>query len=466
MVLTQDVIREAEEIYDQVPFENLEKHGFSKKFDYSFIYSYPPVRSLSKIEENALFNKGQYSHLKREINLYIHIPYCKSICSYCYFAHVLDKPNAVVTKSRYIDLLIKEFELYVQKIGFTPEITSIHIGGGTPTVIDISDYERLFRYLAPHIRPNAEITVESSPDSVMENPSIIDALMQLGVNRFNVGLESLDDAGLKYMGRRHNSATGIKVAELLLSKSDNVNADVIYGLPMQTQNHWIEHLKFLMDIGLHSISAYRLRVHPQKAISKVIPDKFPSSDETMKMQIAHGILAKKHGYIRSSSHKYAKDHSKLQVQIEKKRGTDSNQLLSLGCGAYGFINQTFYWNTRKLADYESSIVSGHLPVFIGSELSKDEMMRKDFILSTHTNKGLNINSFLNKYNEDPLEYFQNEIKELRSHNLIDIDEHIKPTEYPGRLFADEISVFLYSNSVKQSLNQQGMKYGMFWEDIK
>ena len=185
------------------------------------------------------------------------------------------------------------------------------------------------------------------------------------------------------------------------------------------------------------------------------------------MQLAHGIVMREMGFVRSSSHKYAREAEKLQRQVENKRGVAENQLISIGCGAYGFINGTFYWNTKSLAEYGKAIKAGQLPVWIGQILDKEELMRKCMAMGMHTNRGVSTRDFYHRFGTDIRSEFAPEIDRMIELGLLELnDGHLRPTELTGRFFSDELSVAFYSARVRKFLENIGMKYGMFFERDK
>lgn len=455
--------------YKKYPWKELDDKNFNKKGDYCFIFSYPPVRTLKPIKEDDLFILSQYGSLEEPANLYIHVPYCTAICSYCYFAKVVDNPKRnPVLKSDYPDTLKFEMQRICERSNQSPLISSIHFGGGTPSLLEVDELSRIMAFIKEFkLADNIEITLEFAPETIIENPDKLKAFQDLGINRVNLGVESLDDEILKIMGRRHDSEETLKALELIFDSGyKNINVDLIYDLPHQSLESWMNTLLILDKMGVHSISAYRLRKHPMKKISHREPEDYPRYETGLKMQVANEVLLLDRGYVRSSSHKYAREESKLQVQIENKRGVVTSQLISIGCGAYGFVNNTFYWNTKSLKEYGESIEQGTLPVHIGQVLDKEESMRKVMVMGMHTNKGISINGFKERYNEDPCVYFNKEISELKKIGLLQMSGgNIQPTEM-GRFFSDEISVYFFSKSVKAKLESLGMQYGMFWERDK
>lgn len=462
------VIQRVEAEYASFPWDELAGAGYAKTGDYCFIYSYPPVRTLTKLSPDAVHTPGSFGSLTETAGLYIHVPYCSAICSYCYFAKVVDNAAAPLPRSEYPAYLESELEIHKQLLGYAPRIGTVHFGGGTPSILSHGEISRVMAMVTPLlVGQNTEVTLECAPESIIADPSKLRTYAALGINRLNLGVESLDDNVLRRMGRRHDSSAALQALDLMFDAGfTNINVDLIFGLPGQTVESWVRTLHTLEAKGVHSLSTYRLRKHPRKRISALPTTAYPLYEDGLKMQLAHGIVMDDAGFIRSSSHKYARDPSKLQLQVEEKRGVSRSQLLALGCGAYGFINDTFFWNTKSLRDYKDRIDAGSLPIWMGQTLDRSELMRKSVVTSMHTNRGLSIGDFLDRFYVDPLAEFRVEIESAQAAGLLEVvDGHIRPTKQ-GRFFSDELSVHFYSLAVKKSLHDLGKKYGMFFEDDK
>jgi oxygen-independent coproporphyrinogen-3 oxidase len=459
------VLSRVETEFKRWDWSALASEGFSKTGDYCFIFAYPPVRTLEPFPEEEIHRRGEYGSLAEECNVYLHIPYCTAICSYCYFAKAPDK-TAPVPRSEYPDLIAQELDIHLARANTVPTVRSIHFGGGTPSLLSEDELNSIMSTLRSrlNIKPDAEITLECAPETIVRNPAILRHMKEAGINRLNLGVESLDDQVLRKMGRRHGAEAALSALDRMFEAGfDNINADIIYGLPGQTLQSWIMTLRLLEQRGLHSLSTYRLRKHPKKAISRLVDSAYPSYDEAMKMQLAHGIVMEDAGFVRSSSHKYGRGVEKLQKQVEEKRGVDKSQLLSLGCGAYGFLNDNFYWNTKSLVEYAAQVRSGKLPIGIGQRLDKDELMRKAMVTGMHTNRGVSVDDFERRFGESPLAVFRAELDRLFRIGVLALNRgYIEPTEV-GRLFSDELSLQFYSPNVRRKLEGLGMRYGMFWE---
>jgi len=451
--------------YNEYNWIELEKMGFKKNEDYCFIYSYPPVRALDSICEDDLFVESKYGKLRESANLYIHIPYCTGKCTYCYFASVSCNNSNPILKKDYPKYLEFELGRILELSKSNPEIQSIHIGGGTPFLLNYEEIKDIMNFIKKlKLKKNLEITIESSPETINRDYSKLKKIKQLGINRISIGVESLSDKVLELMNRRHNSSATLKaIDKIIKSGFTNINVDLIYGLPEQSLEAWVETILTLEKIGIQSISAYRLRKHPKTDINIYKTSSFPSYETCQKMQLAHGIILKDKEFLSSSSHKYARSKNKIQKQLENKRGLDNNQLVSIGCGAYGYINSTFFWNTRSLSKYKYLIKNKILPVNIGQILSKNEIMRKAIVIGLHTYKGISIENYKTTFDISPLDLFENEFFFLKKSNMVIINkEKIRLTEL-GRFFTDEISLLFYSKNIKNILRSQQLKYGMFWE---
>lgn len=452
-------------LYGAVDWEGLATQGFDKRGDYCFIYSYPPVRTLRTIGPDAMFERSELEPVADVLNVYLHIPYCSGICSYCYFAKVVDNKNAPVLKDEYIDLLIREMDSKLERYNPGAGIGTVHFGGGTPSTLEPRQIERIMSYLRGLPRSgDLEVTFECAPETIHADLDKLKLLRENGVTRINLGVESLDDRVLKIMARRHGADMTLRSLENIREAGfDNINVDLIYALPGQSTASWVETMREICRWELESVSVYRLRMHPMKRISKLEQDLYPSYEDGLRMQLAHGLVMGDGGYLRVQSHKYARRRDVMQQQTELKRGVDATQLLSAGCGAYGFLNSTFYWNTKSLGEWGAALRENRQPTWVGQYLDRDELMRKTLALGVHTSSGIPRAGFARKFGADPVEVFGDEIRRAVNAGLFEVtDDVVRPTEL-GYFFGDELSVLFYSPAVRGELDSLGMKYGMFFE---
>lgn len=423
--------------------------------DYAFTFIYPPSQVLYPLREGIFDNKEI-----KEANLYIHIPYCTGRCTYCYFGcYPLEK--APISREDYVNTMVKEIELVSSKYGKV-RISSVHFGGGTPTTLSNAQFDSIFNAIRKNfdVADKLEITVESSPETLTEEK--LECLVKNGVNRLNIGIQTLNNDLLKSINRRHSADKAI--AGIRLAKKvgiNNINVDLIYGLYGQTIEDWTSTLESIFNEEVQSISTYRLRIHPSGNLKQQIV----SFDETkvIEMYITMLNMMKERGYYQCSSHKFAQKVEFAQKQIINKRGIGKDMLIPLGMSAYGYIEDILFWNARTMDEYVEKINSGRLPYSIGYELDKTEEMAKVCVLGIHNVGGIKLKKFRDKFDIDIMNVYGDLIKKLESNDLIEIDEEsIKPSLL-GMVFADEIATQFYSKNVKEKLGDR--KYGIFFDEI-
>lgn len=193
-------------------------------------------------------------------SLYIHIPFCRSKCSYCDFYSVaMRNPEPVVTA------ILGELE--GRAAPYRPPFETLYVGGGTPTVLPPDELRRLLRGVMPFVADGAEVTVEANPDDI--TPSLASMLVAEGVNRVSMGVQSLVDSELEAISRRHDAATAVRAVGLLRDAGiNNISCDLIYGLPGQTQQSFAVSLDSLIALRPQHISAYLLSYEPGTRITR------------------------------------------------------------------------------------------------------------------------------------------------------------------------------------------------------
>lgn len=425
--------------------------------NYAFTFIYPPSKMLYPINAHAIENK-----IIKTANLYIHIPYCTGRCTYCYFGcYVLGK--APMLKQHYIEKMCREIEIMNSLYGKV-KILSIHFGGGTPTTLSEQQINTIFEKIREcfDIEPGIEITFESSPETLTE--AKLECMIANGVNRLNIGVQTLNDELLIKINRRHNSEMaleGINSAKKLGIR--NINVDVMYGLKGQSIQDWIETLDIVLNMGVQSVSTYRLRIHPNGRLKNDIVDF--NEDIAIEMYVTMLDIMKKYDFYQCSSHKFAIKEEMAQKQIINKRGIGKNTLLPIGMAAYGNIDNVVYWNERRMEKYVERIDNNQIPISIGYVLNKTEEMAKACVLGIHNIHGIDLVKFREKFGIEIKQVYGDLIQKLVEYELIEIDEaKLKPSKL-GMIFADEIATEFYSEQVKAKLKMYNDKYGIFFDEI-
>ena len=217
--------------------------------------------------------------------IYVHIPFCRSFCTYCdFYSEVAAKCRGAqdVRKqeelfSQFADALVAEVRMRGQEI--TDDTNTLYIGGGTPSVLPLCVFERLLEALREvgHGGPYDEFTVEVNPEDIVDKgEDYVKGLLALGVNRISMGVQSFDDEILKFMNRRHSADVARKAYAILEDAGvRNISVDLIFGLPQLTDDQWSDTLKKVLEISPSGrlpqhISAYQLSVEPGSMLARMV----------------------------------------------------------------------------------------------------------------------------------------------------------------------------------------------------
>jgi oxygen-independent coproporphyrinogen-3 oxidase len=272
-------------------------------------------------------------------SLYVHIPFCKQKCLYCSFFSV--KYDDILA-DRYIDALIKHAEQFENE-----NIFSIYIGGGTPSVLSSEQIQKLLQALKDifNLATIQEFTFELNPESASKEKLHI--LKQLGVNRLSIGLQSVEDKSLKFLGRIHDFKTFCYAYDAARKKGfDNINIDLIYGLPKQTLKDWEQVLKKTLLFNSEHLSLYPLSMEESTPLYKngiITNDDIQREiyDESMK------ILAN-NGYTHYEISNWSK---KERESFHSTNYWRNLEYIGLGAGASGYLKRRRYKNIENIEKY-------------------------------------------------------------------------------------------------------------------
>ena len=198
--------------------------------------------------------------------IYIHIPFCKQACYYCDFHFSTSKKN----KTEIVNTLIKEIQIR-QDYLVNKEIQSIYFGGGTPSLLSVNEIHLILNEIYKHFKlsKNCEITLEANPDDL--NKKKLHELLNLGINRLSIGIQSFFDEDLKFLNRAHlasDALSSIRTAQQIGFK--NITVDLIYGFSQLTINKWMHNIQTVLDLNIPHISAYSLTIEKGTAFHHFI----------------------------------------------------------------------------------------------------------------------------------------------------------------------------------------------------
>lgn len=366
--------------------------------------------------------------------LYIHIPFCDHICTYCDFPKLITKGQR---HEDYIQALLIELKHYEKQIGFH-QLQSIYIGGGTPTALSVKQIQPLFDYLHQSINMNQilEFSIEANPENLTEEK--VKYLLSQGISRFSLGVQTFDETLLKRIGRQHGSEhVQQAVATLKANGMHNINLDLIYAIPGQTIEQLKEDLKKAVSLEVEHISAYSLIVeeHTQLYLA-YMKDQLALTDNEIEAKMYEVVMdyLSNYGYQHYEISNFAKSLPSLHNQWYWK----NEEYIGTGLGAHGYINGCRYQNTRSINTYISSLKNNDLPIIEKNLLSKEEKIEEEMFLGLRLIEGVNLKMISQKYELDIEQLYQKSLeKMIVAGHLERIGNQIRLT-HQGLLMANEV----------------------------
>lgn len=351
-----------------------------------------------------------------EIGIYVHIPFCKKKCDYCDFISYCDKGMLI---SDYIESVIKEIESQ----NIQSKITTVYIGGGTPSYIDSKYIIKILEKIKEkNISEDAEITIEVNPGTVTEKK--LKDYINCGINRLSIGLQSTKDEILKEIGRIHEYADFLNTYNMAKKIGfNNMNVDLMIGLPNQKIIDIKESLEKILELNPNHISVYSLILEEGTSLFKKVEDgvlKIPDEELERNMYWYVKNTLELNGYKHYEISNFAKEgyESKHNLNCWNQK-----EYIGIGCAAHSYKNITRYSNTENIEEYINNI---HKKCFeknrIIHEVQTEEDARKEFmLLGLRKIDGVKINEFKNKFGDNPIYLYRNQLDKLSKENLIIVD---------------------------------------------
>ena len=353
-----------------------------------------------------------------EIGIYVHIPFCKQKCYYCDFVSYCNKDDKI---EPYIKTSIKEIEMQNIK----SNINTLYIGGGTPSYID-SKYitEIMDKIKKKNVIENVEITIEVNPGTVTKGK--LEDYKNSGINRLSIGLQTATNKLLKQIGRIHNYEEFLETYKIAREVGfNNINVDLILGLPNQRIQDLKNSLDEVIKLSPEHISVYSL----------IIEDGTP-----IKTQIENGKLQLPDEETERNMYWYVKNTLELngykhyEISNFAKNGYESkhnmncwnqDEYIGFGISAHSYRNITRYSNTDNINEYIRNIKSNSPEKNrIIHEVQKLEDTEKEFmLLGLRKIDGVSISEFKDRFGDNPIYLYRNELKKLSDENLIKVDEN-------------------------------------------
>lgn len=315
-------------------------------------------------------------------NAYIHIPFCKSKCHYCSFVSFTDLEQ----KPAYLEAL----KTQIQTEYDCKALSTLYFGGGTPSLLNITDYINLLGLFK--FERSAEITVEVNPDNIYLE--YLQELRNLGVNRVSIGAQTFCEETLKLIGRRHNSAqikTAVKCAKE--AGFNNISLDLIYGLPNQGVKNFLHDLETAIKLGIQHISLYGLKIDEGCQFHKNQPKDLPDLDSQAEIYTKTVEFLNDSGFIHYEISNFAK------FGFESKHNLNywnNNTYYGFGCAASGYLDNVRYTNETDLKKYINNPISKTSV----EPLKLQEILEESIFLGLRKTAGINIAEINKKFGID------------------------------------------------------------------
>lgn len=358
----------------------------------------------------------------KELGIYIHIPFCKKKCYYCDFISYANKEEKV---KEYIECLQREIVIESRKYSKEEyEITTIYIGGGTPSYIDALYIERIINTIKQNykLHENPEVTIEINPGTVNEEKILM--YEKIGINRVSIGLQTTNDKLLKQIGRIHTYEEFLNCYKLVnKSKINNINVDLMLALPNQTIEDLEESLQKVINLKPNHISLYSLILEENTKLEEMVNKnevKLPSEDIERKMYWKTKKILEENEYIHYEISNFAKKgfESKHNLNCWKQK-----KYLGFGVAAHSYINKERYCNTNNIEEYIKNVKSNNLinNRTICEIQNKNDEEKEYMLLGLRKIDGIDIQEFKNKFVDNPIYIFHKELERLVKEELIEIN---------------------------------------------
>lgn len=355
--------------------------------------------------------------------VYIHIPFCEQRCYYCAFTVAVSPESAF---SPYVDRLAREIVLS----GFNDEAGTVYFGGGTPSIIPAA----LIGRILGHLRlSGGEVSLEANPGTLSEEK--VRQYRDLGVNRISLGAQSLEDEDLQRAGRLHKASAVYEDYELLRREGfDNLNLDLIAGLPGQRLETWSRNLDRVMELKPEHLSIYMLDREERSAWSR-LPPGVPDEDQFAEFYTLAESVLEAHGYTHYEISNWALPGRECRHNIGYWSGVPYR---GFGVGAHSFDSARRYWNTTSLSDYARSVDGGRLPLLGEEVLSPATRLEEALMLGLRQAAGVDVRALAAGHGVTyPSEWFVR-VEQLREADWVRFDGTVLQLTQKGRLAANSV----------------------------
>lgn len=365
--------------------------------------------------------------------IYVHIPFCRQACHYCNFHFI----TSLRHKNELIAALLKELELQTSFLN-DEIIETIYFGGGTPSLCEKDEIQIMMGkvHSSFKIAPNAEVTLEANPDDITKKK--LQSWKETGINRLSIGVQSFFDEDLQWMNRVHNAQQATDNLQLAKKYFDNITIDLIYGIPLLSDEKWKQNVDKAIDYNIPHLSCYALTVEPKTPLYKLI-QRHKTEEVNPDKQAEQFLLLmqwmEEAGYQHYEISNFAKPGFRSRHNSSYWQG---KKYLGIGPSAHSFNGVSRQWNLSNNDNYIESIHKGIIP-FEKEELNPKQKLNEFIMTSLRTLEGLDLTLV-----EETVSYKLKAVskKYIASGKMIAKDNFLRLTK-EGKLQADGIAADLF-----------------------
>ena len=375
------------------------------------------------------------SALALPLSLYVHIPFCESLCYYCACNKIITKHHDRATA--YINYLSREVDLHTQHMGSGQTVSQLHFGGGSPTFLSDDELREVMGMLRRNFNliPNGEYSIEIDPRTI--DHGRLDALAEMGFNRLSFGVQDFEPAVQKAVHRVQPAEQVFDLVHAARERGfESINVDLIYGLPEQTPESVDRTMAQISELTPDRIALYAYahlpeRFKPQRRISTTeIPT--AASKVTMLSRSMAALMAAGYVYIGmdhfalpDDSLAVAKRQGRLHRNFQGYSTQPDCDMIGLGVSSIGRVGATYSQNAKTLEEYYDFLDQGQFPIVKGLALSKDDLLRRSVIMALMCQGRLAYESIELAYLINFKEYFAKELEILKGQveeGLVELDD--------------------------------------------
>ncbi|PYR94334.1 MAG: coproporphyrinogen III oxidase [Acidobacteria bacterium] len=411
-----------------------------------FVATYPPfsVWSREAVERDAKPALQQRPDPAVPLGLYLHIPFCRKRCHFCYFRVYTDKNAQEI--GRYLDVLGREWEIYAEQPAIAGRaLNFVYFGGGTPSFLSTQQLDGLVKRVTAVTPWNQaeEITFECEPGTLTEHK--LTAIRRIGVTRLSLGIENFDDRILEINGRAHRSPEiGQSYAFARALDFAQINIDLIAGMLGETEANWQDCIRKTIDLDPDSVTIYQMELPYNTTISK---DLLKGAGQmtgsladwpTKRRWVSEAFEAlERAGYHVGSAYTAVKDPSRTRF-IYRDRLWQGADMAALGVASFGHMNGVHMQNHDTWEGYSEAIDRGELPLARAYRPTAEERMRRELVLQLKLGH-ISPMYFRDKYGVEILQHFEQQFTTLRHEGYVaQADEHVVRLTREGLLRVDAL----------------------------